>query len=157
MQKTIQDTVEKERLQIYGEQPKTAETMKPKSAGGKADGTLKNDEAGKVVLVDDHFSKKEETAKNEEDDDEFIVHDVDDRDGLNDRVLQEDVKGAEGTAEGAAAGKEQDEEDPIVDAAAGTEDGGGLYVNTQKQESVELGDADEEDDNILRPPTKGKK
>jgi len=131
--------------------------MKPESAGGKADGISKNDQAGKVVLVDDHFSKKEETVKNEEDDDEFIVHDVDDRDGLNDRVLQEDEEEVEGTAEGAAAEEELDQQVPTVKVAAGTAGGGGLYVNTQKHESVELDDADEEDDNILRPPTKDKK
>jgi len=156
MQKTIQDTVEKERLQIYGGKPKTAETMKPKSAGEKADGILKSDQAEKVVLVDDHFSKKEETIKKEEDD-EFIVHDVDDRDGLNDRVIQEDDEGVEGTTEGAVAGEEQDQQIPTVKAAAGTVGNGGLYVDTQKHEKVELAPTDEEDDNILRPPTKGKK
>jgi len=118
---------------------------------------LESDQAGKVVLVDDHFSTKEEASKNEEEDDEFIVHDVDDRDGLNDRVLQEEDEGVNGSAEEAAAGREQDQQAPTVKVAADTVGAGGLYVNTQKQESVELDDANEEDDNILRPPSKEKK
>ena len=82
---------------------------------------IKTATAGKMIVVDDHFSKREEPTKNTEDeaeDDEFVVHDV--NEGLNDIVLELD-----GVSDSTAIQIKSK-------GSAGT-----LFVNTQKRQQVD--------------------
>lgn len=82
---------------------------------------IKTAAAGKMIVVDDHFSKREEPTKNTEDeaeDDEFVVHDV--NDGLNDRGLELD-----GASDSAAI--------QIKSKGSAVK----LLINTQKRQQVD--------------------
>ena len=104
---------------------------------------IKTAAAGKMIVVDDHFSKREEPTKNTEDeaeDDEFVVHDV--NDGLNDRGLELD-----GASDSTAI--------QIKSKGSAVK----LLINTQKRQQVDSKieqKEDGEEDNILRnsfPPS----
>ena len=113
------------------------------SGGEAGQNGIKTAAAGKMIVVDDHFSKREEPTKNTEDeaeDDEFVVHDV--NDCLNDRVLELD-----GVS------------DPTAIQIKSKGSAGTLFINTHKRQQVDSKiekKEDGEEDNILRnssPPS----